>query len=141
MGAAVALQSVRYRFLLRSDEIRANIQTPCERRTVLGDPTCGIPPARTSSRAVAKVQSKGSYETRCPTSLISIFCDYAVKVATKKQLEELFPELGRRQFDRVFRRAVEETGACAWSAAGRPTTLDSAALNRIGSQINRDGVS
>jgi hypothetical protein len=64
-----------------------------------------------------------------------------VKVATKKQLEELFPELGRRQFDRVFRRAVEETGACAWSAAGRPTTLDSAALNRIGSQINRDGVS
>lgn len=128
-------------FLLRGDEIHANMAARSEHPTILGDPgfrtVVSVPKY---APAILKVESNSADEEKCRRLLVKIFQLYPGKLLTKAQLKKLFPDLGARPFERAFRNAVKETGAHAWSAAGRPRKANQDAGNRIASLINRDTV-
>ena len=78
------------------------------------------PPASTIATAVAR--TIGS-ETRLQDWLIAKMRASPdkpqVKEETRTESEKMGHEVGVRAFDRAWRRAVEETGAVAWSRPGR----------------------
>jgi transcriptional regulator GlxA family with amidase domain len=119
--------------LRRAPEIGANIAARNAQRTILSDyAALATPSARKPSPAIVKLQTKAADETRCRRALVKMMLAEPDRPIPKSELETLFG-LGPRPFERVFKAAVDESGALAWSKPGPRS-------NRITSRVNRDGV-
>ena len=119
-------------FLLRVSEMAANLEAREEQRPVLGARGYRF---RRPSRAVAKVESNISEETKCRRALVKVFGKYPEKVAIKEELSKLFPHLGKLAFERAFSAAVQETGAVPWIHGGRPSKSKLVDTNEIAALI------